>query len=132
MRAKSNIKQIKTGYKLLQDQNKKFQANQTPLYDASSIFDSVKEEIFIERLTDGKKTDTISLNSEVEKMAQNFEMMLPYIIEEPSQKIRFHHEFNQDTIKMYYSIFSNYRILHRLYIVLFRITFLRCEAIDYI
>lgn len=64
----------------------------------------MKEEIFIERLTDGKKTDTISLNSEVEKMAQNFEMMLPYIIEEPSQKIRFHHEFNQDTIKMYYSV----------------------------
>lgn len=64
----------------------------------------MKEEIFIERLTDGKKTDTLLLNLEVEKMAQNFEMMLPYIIEEPSQKIRVHHEFKQDTIKMYYSI----------------------------
>ncbi len=64
----------------------------------------IKEEIFIERLTDGKKTDTILLNLEVEKMTQNFEMMLPYIIEEPSQNIRVHHEFNQDTIKMYYSI----------------------------
>ncbi|MBP6039995.1 MAG: hypothetical protein KA523_07340, partial [Flavobacterium sp.] len=64
----------------------------------------IKEEIFIERLTDGKKTDTILLNLEVEKMTQNFEMMLPYIIEEPSQNIKVHHEFNQDTIKMYYSI----------------------------
>jgi hypothetical protein len=64
----------------------------------------MKEEIFIERLTDGKKTDTLLLNLEVEKMAQNFEMMLPYIIEEPSQKIKVYHEFNQDTIKMYYSI----------------------------
>ena len=39
----------------------------------------MKEDIFIERLTDGKKTDTLLLNLEVEKMAQNFVMMLPYL-----------------------------------------------------
>ncbi len=64
----------------------------------------MKEDIFIERLTDGKKTDTLLLNLEVEKMAQNFVMMLPYMVEEPSEKIKIHHEFNRDTIIMYYSI----------------------------
>ena len=54
------------------------------------------------------------LNSEVEKVAQNFEKMLPYIIEEPSQKIKIHHEFNRDTIKMYYSI--NGKINNRIFI----------------
>ena len=67
-----------------------------------------------ERLIDGKKTDTLVLNSEVEKVAQNFEKMLPYIIEEPSQKIKIHHEFNRDTIKMYYSI--NGKINNRIFI----------------
>ena len=74
----------------------------------------MKEEIYFERLIDGKKTDTLVLNSEVEKVAQNFEMMLPYIIEEPSQKIKIHHEFNRDTIKMYYSI--NDKINNRIFI----------------
>ena len=54
------------------------------------------------------------LNSEVEKVAQNFEKMLPYIIEEPSQKIKIHHEFNRDTIKMYCSI--NGKINNRIFI----------------
>lgn len=66
--------------------------------------EKMKEEIYLERLIDGKKTDTLLLNSEVEKMVQNFEMMLPFIIEEPSQKIKIHHEFNLDTITKYYSI----------------------------
>jgi hypothetical protein len=66
--------------------------------------EEMKEEIYLERLIDGKKTDTLLLNSEVEKMVQNFEMMLPFIIEEPRQKIKIHHEFNFDTITKYYSI----------------------------
>lgn len=61
-------------------------------------------EIYIERLTDGKKTDTILLKSEVEKMAQQFELMLPLILNEPKEEIIFYHDFNIDTITQYYTI----------------------------
>lgn len=64
----------------------------------------MKEEIFIERLADGKKTDTILLNAEVDKMIQNFEMMLPFMIDEPNQRIKIHHEFNKDIITKFYTI----------------------------
>ncbi len=70
---------------------------------------AMEQQIYLERLTDGKKTDTIQLKKETEKSAQNFEMMLPFIIEEGTEVIKFHHEFNGDTIKKYNTINGEYR-----------------------
>ena len=65
---------------------------------------TMMDEIYIERLTDGIKTDTILLKSEVEKMAQNFELMLPSIVNESNEEILFYNEFNIDTITQYVTI----------------------------
>ena len=65
---------------------------------------AMMDEIYIERLTDGKKTDTILLKSEVEKRVENFEMMLPLLLNESKEEILFYHEFKIDTITQYYTI----------------------------
>jgi hypothetical protein len=65
---------------------------------------AMMDEIYIERLTDGKKTDTILLKSEVEKRIEAFEMMLPLIINGSKEEIKFYNEFNKDIITKYYTI----------------------------
>lgn len=65
---------------------------------------TMMDEIYIERLTDGIKTDTILLKSEVEKMDQNFELMLLFILNEPKKEIIIYNEFNIDIITQYYTI----------------------------
>lgn len=58
-------------------------------------------ELFLERLTDGKPTDTLKLKIEIEKNIQNMELLLPYTIEEEKREIRFSNDFNSDTITKY-------------------------------
>ena len=65
---------------------------------------AMMDEIYIERLTDGKKIDTILLKSEVEKRLEAFEMMLPLIINGSKEEIKFYNEFNKDIITKYYTI----------------------------
>lgn len=76
----------------------------------------IEEQIYLERLSDGKKTDTAALKYEVNKMIQNFEMMLPLIVDEPKQNIKFYNEFKGDTINYYTSIdgySTNEKIINR-------------------
>lgn len=65
---------------------------------------AMMDEIYIERLTDGKKTDTILLKSEVEKRLEAFEMMLPLIINGSKEEIKFYNEFNKNIITKYQTI----------------------------
>jgi ubiquinone biosynthesis protein COQ9 len=85
------------------------------IYDKALYTKSIKDllpkikkemmnQIYLERLTDGKKLDTITLKSEVNKMAQNFEMMLPFLLEEQNEIIKFYNEFNKDIITKYYTV----------------------------
>lgn len=67
---------------------------------------AMEKQIVFECLTDGKKVDTTLLKSEVEKTAQNFEMMLPFMLEEDNEKIKFYNEFNKDIITKYYTVDS--------------------------
>lgn len=64
---------------------------------------AMEKELFFERLSDGIKTDTIILKTEVEKMSQLYEMMLPMMVEESKEIIKFHLEFKGDTIINYTS-----------------------------
>lgn len=70
---------------------------------------AMKKQLYLERLTDGKKTDTIQLKLEVEKIAQNLEMFLPMLIEEPKEEIKFYHEFKNDTIIQYNTFDGNHQ-----------------------
>lgn len=74
---------------------------------------SMTKELFLERLTDGKSTDTVKLKIEVDKMAENLEMMLPYVIEEDKKEIRYFNEFNRDTITKYNDEFNNVKIINQ-------------------
>ena len=65
--------------------------------------EAIAKEVLYERLIDGKKTDTIQLKEVAEKFAKNFELMLQFIVEQEKEEIKFHHEFNGDTINKYFS-----------------------------
>jgi hypothetical protein len=64
---------------------------------------AMEKQLVYERLIEGKKTDTILLKKEVDKISQAYEMMLPMIVDEPKENIKFHHEFKGDTIIAYNS-----------------------------
>ncbi len=70
--------------------------------------EAIAKEVLYERLIDGKKTDTIQLKEVAEKFAKNFELMLQFIVEEEKEVIKFHHEFNGDTITKYNTIKGEY------------------------
>lgn len=62
------------------------------------------EQIFLERLMKGIKTDTILLKFELNKIVQDAEMMLPVILEEKKQVFKFYNEFNNNLITKYYTV----------------------------
>jgi hypothetical protein len=64
---------------------------------------AMEKQLFLERLTDGIKTDTIALKAEIDKVSQLYEIMLPMMIDEPKEIIKFHHKFKGDTIINYIS-----------------------------
>ncbi len=64
---------------------------------------AMAKQLVYERLADGKKTDTIVLKNEINKMSQAYEMLIPMIVNEPKEKIKFHHEFTGNTIIEYNS-----------------------------
>ncbi len=64
---------------------------------------ALTKQLFYERLAEGKRTDTIVLKTEVDKVVLIYEMMLPSEIDEPKENIKFHHEFKGDTIITYNS-----------------------------
>ncbi len=59
---------------------------------------ALEEQIYLERLTDGKVTDTTQLKLASLTMTENFEMMLPILLEEEKQDFKFYHEFKKDSI----------------------------------
>lgn len=65
---------------------------------------AIEEQIYLERLTEGKVTDTTQLKLESLKMAENFEMMLPILLEEEKHDFKFYHEFKNDTIIKYVTL----------------------------
>jgi hypothetical protein len=65
---------------------------------------AIEEQIYLERLTDGKVTDTTQLKLASLTMSENFEMMLPILLEEEKQDFKFYHEFKNDSIIKYVTL----------------------------
>lgn len=77
---------------------------------------AIEQQILFERLDEGKATDTITLKSEIDLMAENFETMLPLMIEDKKSVIKFHHDFNGDKITSYYSLNGKQQVNDKLII----------------
>jgi len=61
----------------------------------------MEEQIYLERITDGKKVDTVQLRALTKTMIQNMELMLPMIVNEYRENIKFYNEFKDDIIFCY-------------------------------
>lgn len=64
--------------------------------------EAMKKEIYLERLTNGTKTDTIALNKEVDKSLKMFITMLPILLLEEKEKLLIIHYFKENEIEEVY------------------------------